>query len=234
MMVVGVGYRMLPMVLPAAVPSGRVALASVWTLEAGVLGLGASLLAGSPLVPVCALATLAGLALFLSRIGYMLGHRRPAPTQRLRPDWSVLHVLHGLTCLGAAMVLGLYLSVAASSSTTLRAAMAYGVFGLLGFLSQLVIGVEARLLPLAAWLQSFAASGYREPPPSQHTAAPHALQGAAFGAWAIGVPGLAAGLWFEWPLLSRLAAATLALGVLASMTAAARALLRLRPARAAG
>lgn len=52
--------------------------------------------------------------------------------------------------------------------------------------------------------------------------------------WAAGVPALAAGLWLEWSLLSRVAAATLALGVLASVTAAVLALVRLLPARRAG
>jgi cbb3-type cytochrome oxidase subunit 1 len=44
MMVVGLGYRLLPMILPAAAPSGRTIYVSVILLEIGVAGLFVSLL----------------------------------------------------------------------------------------------------------------------------------------------------------------------------------------------
>src|SRR5262249_38419443 len=44
MMVVGVGYRLLPMTFPSKMPSGRSVYASAALLEAGVLGLFATLL----------------------------------------------------------------------------------------------------------------------------------------------------------------------------------------------
>src|SRR5262249_30559098 len=47
MMVVGVGYRMLPMTFPSKMPSGRSIYASAILLETGVLGLFITLLVGS-------------------------------------------------------------------------------------------------------------------------------------------------------------------------------------------
>ena len=52
--------------------------------------------------------------------------------------------------------LGVWLTVAAPSSNTLRVAMAYGVFGLVGFLAQMVVGMEGRLLPIFAWYWAYA------------------------------------------------------------------------------
>lgn len=54
LMVVGAGYRMLPMVLPAAMPGGRVALAGGLAIEGGILGLAGALLFAKSLVPAFA------------------------------------------------------------------------------------------------------------------------------------------------------------------------------------
>jgi hypothetical protein len=65
-MVVGAGYRILPMVLPSA---GGLALASPLLLHAGSWGLAVSLLVVKPAVPWFAAIVLAGLALFPRRPG---------------------------------------------------------------------------------------------------------------------------------------------------------------------
>ena len=46
--------------------------------------------------------------------------------------------------------------------------MAYGVFGLVGFLAQIVVGMEGRLLPIFAWYWAYANTGYKGQVPSQH------------------------------------------------------------------
>jgi hypothetical protein len=228
LMVVGAGYRILPMALPAALPQGRLALLSGLVIEAGTLGLTASLLVAKPLVPAFGLATVVGLGLFLSRVVFMLRNRRPPPTDRPRPDWSRFHVLQSFLYLALGAGLGLGLAVLPPSEATLRLAMAYGVVGLVGFLCQLVVGIEARLLPLAAWLQAFAAGGYGELPASQHTAMPRGLLGAALPLWTLGVPSLAAGLALDRPAWTSLGAGALAVAVFLGAASGARALFRLR------
>ena len=227
MMVVGAGYRMLPMILPAAMPHGFWAYASAVLLEAGVAGLVLGFLArGRGLVVAGALAV-AGIVSFLSRVVWMLRHRRPAPTELRRPDWGVAHALLALVCLLAACGLGLHLAAAEPSDTTLALAPAYGVFGLVGFLAQIVVGVEGRVLPLFAWLWGFADRGYAESPPSLHLAPARPLQALVFLLWAIGVPLLALGLASEtMPAVSAGAGALLA-GVLASLLNATLVLVRL-------
>lgn len=228
LMVVGAGYRILPMALPAAMPRGGMALASGIVIEAGVLGLAAALLFAKALVPAAALLTAAGLGLFLSRVVGMLRNRRPAPSERPRPDWPLVHVLQAMGYLVAAAALGLYLAVAAPSENTLRAAFAYGACGLLGFLAQLVAGIESRLLPLSAWLHGFAGGGYRSLPPSVHTAMPRSAAAAAALLWSAGVPSLAAGLSFDRPAWVSSGAAALALAVASLAVAAGWAQRRLR------
>src|SRR4029450_9560676 len=53
LMVVGAGYRMLPMVIPAAMPRGRLAFASTIAIETGTLGLAAALLWAQEGGPPC-------------------------------------------------------------------------------------------------------------------------------------------------------------------------------------
>lgn len=194
LMVVGVGYRMLPMVLPSAMPKGRAALASGIVIEVGTLGLASALLFAKTAVLPSALVVVAGLALFASRLVFMVRNRRPAPTARPRPDWPLLHVAQAFVYLASAVSLGVALAVLPRSDLTLRLAFAYGVCGLLGFLAQLVLGIEARLVPLAGWLQSFAAGGYVEQPPSPHRVAPQMGAAASVLLWTAGVPCLALGL----------------------------------------
>ncbi|OFW14070.1 MAG: hypothetical protein A3H29_18580 [Acidobacteria bacterium RIFCSPLOWO2_02_FULL_67_21] len=75
MMVVGVAYRLLPMVLPAAMPKGRRLWISAVLLQTGVSGLFVTLLLQGPLAWLFALVVIAGFAAFVSQVAWML--RRP-------------------------------------------------------------------------------------------------------------------------------------------------------------
>jgi hypothetical protein len=227
LMVVGAGYRILPMVLPAAMPGGFWAYASPVLIEAGVLGLVAAFLAGGRGLLVAASAVAAGIVVFLSRVVWMLRNRRPSPTELRRPDWGVAHALQALACLVAATALGMYLAAAEPSQQTIALASAYGVLGLLGFLSQIVVGVEARVLPLFAWLWGFKDRDYASSPPSVHGASVRPLQAVAFVLWTAGVPLLAFGLASERAAWVSCAAGGLLLGVLASLANAVTVLVRL-------
>jgi len=99
--------------------------------------------------------------------------------------------------LGIASALGVCLVIAAPSSTTLRIAMAYGLFGLVGFLAQIVVGMEGRLLPIFAWYWAYANTGYKGPVTSQHDMPWRNGQRLAFVLRLFGVPALAGGLAFD-------------------------------------
>jgi hypothetical protein len=197
MMVVGVAYRLLPMVLPARMPTGRSLWASAVLLEAGALGLFGTLIVRSSWVGAFAIAVVGGFAAFFSHVAWMLRHRRPRPPGLRLPDPAVVHAAGAFGSLVLASSIGLWLAVAPQSELTLRLAMAYGVFGLVGFLGQMVVGMEGRLVPLFAWYWAYANTGYRGPVPSPHDMAWRGAQEVAVVLWLFGVPALAGGLVFD-------------------------------------
>lgn len=217
LMVVGAGYRILPMILPAAMPRGFWAYAATALIETGVVGLAWAFLAGGRGLLLASATAVAGIGVFLSRIVWMLGNRRPAPSALRRPDWGVAHALQAAIYLLAACGLGLHLAAADRTETTLALVPAYGVAGLLGFLSQMVVGVEARMLPLFAWLWGFSDRGYASQPPSQYAAPVPALQALSFAAWTAGVPLLALGLATSKAPLVSWSASALLIAVLATL-----------------
>jgi len=196
LMVMGAGYRLLPMMLPSAAPAGALPLAATALTDAGVWILVGARLLGAPAAVsgVGAVVAAGGIGLFLAQVAWMLRHRRPPPTAQPRPDPGVVHALAALGWLAAATGLGLWLAMAPASERTLAGTMAYGVLALVGFLAQMVAGVAARLVPLYAWLWGFHDREHRESPPSMHTALSRPAQGVALGLWTAGVPALAGGL----------------------------------------
>ncbi len=232
MMVMGAGYRILPMMLPAAMPRGLWVYASAVLLEGGTLGLFWAFFHGGRGLVLSGALAVAGILSFLSRVAWMLRHRRPGPTELRRPDWSVAHAIAALACLIGACGLGLYLAVADGSDETLALALAYGVLGLVGFLSQIVVGVFGRILPLFAWLWGFSDRAYAESPPSLHRAPARSLQGLVFALWTTGVPLLAAGLAADRPAVVSAGAGSLFVAVCAGLANAVVVLTRLWHRRA--
>ena len=218
MMVVGVGYRLLPMTIPSKMPSGRSLYASAILLETGVLGLFTTLLRRSAWTIAFGLAIVAGLLVFAAHVLWMLHQPVSKPVGAPRFNFGLLHAAGAGASLGAAAAFGLALLIAPMSSRTLPAAAAYGVLGLVGFLAQMVVAMEARLLPMVTWFWAYAGSGYRVPPPSPHTMRDRSLQAIVYGGWTVGVPALSAGMFFEsarlvgvgaWALFVGVAVATL-------------------------
>lgn len=196
---VGVGYRLFPMVLPAAMPSGRSLYASVVLIQAGVLAAAAGwLLQRAWLVPAGAACIGSGFLAFLLHVRWMLSRRRPRPPVLPSPDFGALQALCALVCLALAIAMGVYLAVAPMTPFTVRLTLAYGIVGLIGFFAQLVAGMEYRLLPYFAWYWAFANTKFKGPVPSPHEMPIPGVQRAAFFLWLAGVPLLAGGA--AWPL----------------------------------
>jgi hypothetical protein len=227
MIVMGAGYRLIPMILPAAMPKGAWSYASAVLLQSGALGLTLALLAGF-FVQGAAILAVFGLLAFFARLAWIVGHPRPDPKDLPRPDVGVLHVLQSVAYLALAAGTGLALAIAPEADWALGLALAYGVFGLVGFLAQIVIGIESRLLPLAAWLWSYAGGGYREAPPSLYRTPLRSLQWAGLALWTAGVPLLAAGLARDHERAIRAGAGLLSLAVVGNAVNAAVVLARSR------
>ncbi|MCP3963976.1 MAG: hypothetical protein GY719_39590, partial [bacterium] len=176
---------------------------------------------------MAAACAVAGVAVFLANVIWMKRHPRPAPKALIRPDLGVAQSLLAFAYLAITCVLGTILAFSPETTEhTLRLATVYGICGLLGFLSQLVVGISARLLPIFARL---IAAGWSEAPPTPHEMPDRRLQAATFVLWTLGVPLLAAGFYFERTPIIAAAGWTL-LG--AVVTGAASHLALLRAARA--
>ncbi|HEX5137285.1 MAG TPA: hypothetical protein VFY93_09950 [Planctomycetota bacterium] len=185
LMVMGVGYRLLAMLFPAAPPGDRTAWTTLLLFEAGILGLAGALFWKGPLWPF-ALLVAAALAVFLGAVVRMRFRLMPAPKKLRRPDYGVLHVGFALVCLAAATGFGLFLALTPDPKPD--AVKIYGVLGLLGFLSQMIVGVEMRLLPMFAFTEAFARGGHKALPPSPHDMPWRKLQAVSLVAWLMGVP----------------------------------------------
>jgi hypothetical protein len=218
MMVVGVAYRLLPMTLPSTMPGGRSMFASAILLEAGVLGLFASLLLRSPWVPAFGGLIIGGLAVFAAHVTRMVRSPAHRPHGAPRIDFAVLHAAGAAVSLAMAAGMGIALLVIPTSPNSLHLAAAYGVFGIVGFLAQMIVGMEARLLPLVTWYWAYERSDFRVPPAAPLTMRDRTLQAMVFAGWTIGVPALAAGMFFEaaplvstgaWSLFAAVATAAL-------------------------
>ena len=213
MMVVGVGYRLLPMTFPSKMPPGQSIYASAVLLEGGVLGLFTTLLVGSSWAFGFGLVVVAGLGAFAAHVVWM--RRRPVskPVGASRVPFALLHAASAGLSLIAGVAVGAVLLVVPPSPRTLHAAAAYGVLGLVGFLAQMIVAMEARLLPIVTWFWAYERSGFRVPPPSPHSMHEESLQAIVFAAWTVGVPALAIGMSLESARLVGLGAWALFVGV---------------------
>lgn len=213
MMFVGLAYRLIPMIVPAAMPTGASLATSAVLIQTGVVVLALTLVRGSAWTAAGALLIVAGLASFVMHVRMVLKHRLPPPAALPRPDWATWQTHVALVWLLVASGLGLFLSFPGSTARLLTWGWIYGTAGLIGFLAQVIVGMQGRLLPMHAWYGAFEAGGFKPPPRSAHTLASPVLARAIFIAWTIGVPALAFGLARATPVVTAAASAILFAGV---------------------
>ena len=193
MLVIGLSYRLLPMMLPAAMPVGRSLALSAILLETGLLVTVAALLSNGAWLLAGALLIVAGFASFVTRLRGALQHRLPRPPALPTRDWSTWQTHGAFLWLVVAIVLGVVLSTGAGGDTRLTLMWVYAVAGLVGFLGQVIPGIAGRLVPMYAWYRAFAKKGG---PPDR---AVHDLPNPQFAfrifmTWTAGVPLMAYGL----------------------------------------
>jgi hypothetical protein len=226
MMVAGVGYPLLTATRQERKPDDRPQYASAVLMEAGVLGLAAALALGSHWALVAGAAFAAGAAIFAGHVFRLVRRPAPGPRREARVDFAALHAASAGVSLAVATAIGLTLLAVPPSPRALHAAAAYGVLGLVGFLSQMMVAVEARLVPLAAagWSPARRSDdSLASPPAGGNNRALHAL---VFAVWTVAVPLLAAGLYLESASAVGLAAWLLLAAVVCSTVAHVRTLRR--------
>jgi len=214
MMVVGLSYRLIPMIVPAAMPTRTSMAYSAVLLEAGILVLAVGLVRHSAATLPGAILILAGFGSFLAHVRDIVKHKLPPPAALPRPDWATwqTHVAFGWLLLTA--ITGLVLTLPVSLAWTMRIGWIYGTAGLLGFLAQIVVGIQGRLLPLHGWYRVLVSEGMQPPRRSAHSLASHRLARWILLAWTFGLPLLAGGLALSLLPLVRLGSAVLLAGVM--------------------
>ena len=167
----GIVVRLIPMILPAAMPVGSSMAASAILLETGVAVLAVALLTGSKWTTAGALLVVAGLSSFVARVRTIVKAEDATPGGA---GSSGLGHMADARRLHLALRCGASRRVARDTSPDAmdhRARMADGTLGLVGFLAQIVVGIQGRLLPMHGWYRAFEARGMQPPPQSVHTLA---------------------------------------------------------------
>ena len=195
-----------------ATPSGGSVALSAILLQGGLVALTAGLLADSEHLWLGALMIVCGVASFATHVRQTLARRVPRPPALPARDWSVWQVHCAFAWLLVALATGLVLSIQAPDDYRIQVMWIYGVAGLVGFLAQMVAGMQGRLVPLYAWYRAYASTG-APPFRAANTLPSERFARAIFLSWATAVPLLAWGLAGAEQSAIRTGAALLLLGV---------------------
>jgi hypothetical protein len=226
-MILGVAARVYPMFLVATDPGG----ASAWTQIAG-LGLGVPavvgglLLSRSALLVSGALAVAGALAVHAVWVGRLARQRR-----RPRLDWGLRLALTGTACVVPATALGLALALGVVAGP--RAALAYAVLGLGGWVSLTIAGMMLKIVPFLVWYRVYAPRAGRQPVPTLAQLSWPVAERLAYGGLTGGVLLLAGAVAAAAPTVIGAAGLVVATGALAFAVALGRTLLHLLPGAAA-
>ncbi len=185
--VCALSFRFLPAFLLPTAEVTDAARRLVALLAAAVVALVAALWWRSALTPVAALAVVAALAAYATLAA------RVVRTHRLPLDWTARHAIASIGWCLVAAAAGLALVVlGAQSEHGAHLAAAYGAAGLLGWLSNLVIGVSYKLFP--GFVAGTRSERARRPVPLAVLGVPERVQPAVFVAFNLGTAALAGGL----------------------------------------
>lgn len=158
-MILGVAARVYPMFLRGPLPGRRASIAQIVGLCLGVPSVVAGLIAAHWLLPVGAVAvSLAG----LSHAGWVL--RTMRRRQRPQLGWGLRFALTGTAFIAPAIVLGVGLATDQLSGP--RAALAYAVAILGGWVSLTIVGMMLEIVPFLVWYKAYASRAGREPVPA--------------------------------------------------------------------
>jgi hypothetical protein len=214
-MILGVAARVYPMFLLAPAPRRWAARLQLWGLALGVPSVVVGLVAvpGLLLPGALAVATAA-----MGHASWVLEMARGR--QRPGLDWGLRFALTATAFLFPAVVLGV--ALAADRLSGPRAALAYAVVVLGGWISLTIVGMMLKIVPFLVWYRTYSPRAGREPVPTLSQLSSPRLEGLAYGLLTSGVALLAVTVLVGHAAWIRLAGLGLALGALAFAAALAR------------
>jgi len=133
---------MVPAFLLPGVELPRAATWQLYGLAAAVAGLGLALLGGIGGAPIWSVAVMLALLAYVVVLGALVRNRR------MPIDWTMRHALAGVVHLVLSAGLGLSLAwIDAGTALGNGVAGAYGVLGLLGWVTNFIVGMSYQLFP---------------------------------------------------------------------------------------
>jgi Cytochrome C and Quinol oxidase polypeptide I len=220
--VMGVAARVYPMFMLAPEPSGWPERVQFWGLAVGVPVVVAGLLGVPGLVAPGAVAVAGAAAAHLTWVSRIVRDRkRPAL------DWGLRFVLTGSAFLIAAASLGLGLALDLLSGP--RAALAYAIVALGGWVSLTIVGMMLKIIPFLVWYRVYSPQVGRGPVPTLTRLGWPAAEALAYALLTAGVAALAAALTVGGARLIEAAGAVLAAGALCFTAGVARVLHHMAP-----
>jgi hypothetical protein len=225
--ILGVSARVYPMFFVTADPGRRSARVQLGGLALGVPAIVAGLLEDRPSLTAPGAILVAGaLAAHVIWVGQLVRQR-----QRPRLDWGLRFVLTGTACLVPAAALGLALGFGLAAGP--RAALAYAVLALGGWVSLTIIGMMLKIVPFLVWYRVYAPHAGRQPVPTLAQLAWPLAERVAYAGLTGGVLALAGAVAAAVPVAVEAAGMALAVGALAFAAALGRTLSCLLPGGAA-
>jgi hypothetical protein len=225
-MIVGVGARIYPMFLLAPEPGRGGSRLQLYGLGLGVPAVVAGLLLGRPALVLAGAAAVA--AALGGHAAWVVGFARRGKRPTL--DWGLRFVLTGTAFLAPAVALGLLLALGAVAGP--RAAMAYAILALGGWVSLTIAGVMLKIVPFLVWYRVYAPRAGREPVPTLAGLSWPGAERAAYVLLTAGTGALALVVGAGWSPAIAAAGSVVAAGALALAAALGRVLWHLAPGAA--
>jgi hypothetical protein len=156
LMVFGFSYRLIPMFLPGEPAKGIWPWISGILVESGIVGLFICLLVMPEFTPYAIITVAAGILIFILLTVRTVAKPKPIPPPLpKKPDFSILHVLSSFLWLVATILIGLILFYSDTTEQTQKLTIVYGFAGLVGSLSQIILGMRPKLLAIFTWYHVF-------------------------------------------------------------------------------
>lgn len=216
-MIFAIAARVYPMFFLAPAPRRGHSVLQLHGLAAGVPAVALGLLGVTGLLVAGALAVAAAAGAHAAWIWEMAWRRK-------RPglDWGLRFVLTATAFLAPAAVLGM--ALATDHLAGPRAALAYAVVTLGGWISLTIVGMMLKIVPFLVWYRTYAPRAGREPVPTLAQLSWPRAEGCAYLLLTGGLALLAASVLVGEAVWIRAAGAVLALGALAFAAALAHVL----------
>jgi hypothetical protein len=221
-MIFGVAAQVYPMFLLAPAPRRWASRLQLWGLALGVPAVVLGLL-GVPNLLVLGAVAVATAALGHSAWVLEMARERKRPSL----DWGLRFTLTATVFILPAVILGV--ALAADRLAGPRAALAYAVIVLGGWISLTIVGMMLKIVPFLVWYRTYSPRAGREPVPTLAQLSSPRLEGLAYALLTSGVLLVAVTVLVGDAAWIRVASSVLAIGAIVFAAVLARVLGHLYP-----